>query len=185
VRSSRGADSSRHTKGAVSSAFESKAGLFPAIFEERTQPLLCYEVSDMAALTAAPCPCGRPLARIVSIQGRSDDILHMAGADGRTVAVHPLTLRSPMAGIGELRQYKIIHDDDGLHVLVALRDAAPAEEVSRRVDAALRSKLLAAGVPDPRLNVTVVAELPREQGHSAKFKLIESRTSAATPTPAP
>jgi len=154
---------------------------------KRTQPLLRYEVSDMVALTAAPCPCGRPHARMVSIQGRSDDILRMTGTDGRTIPVHPLTLRSPMAGIPELRQYKIIHDDDGLHVLIALRDAAPADEVSRRIDAVLRSKLLAAGVADPRLDVSIVAELPREQGHSAKFKLIESRTgsSTATPTPAP
>jgi phenylacetate-CoA ligase len=161
------------------------AKLLVTSFIKRTQPLLRYEISDMAALTAAPCPCGRPLARIVSIQGRSDDILHMAGTDGRTVAVHPLTLRSPMAGIGELRQYKVIHDDDGLHVLVALRDAAPADEVSRRIDAALRLKLLAAGVADPRLDVSIVAELPREQGHSAKFKLIESRTGPSAATSAP
>jgi hypothetical protein len=108
----------------------------------------------------------------------------MEGTDGRTIAVHPHTLRSPMAGTPELRQYKIVHDDDGLHVL---RNAAPADEVSRRVDATLCSKLLAADVADPRLDVTVVAELPREQGHSAKVKLVESRisSSAAIPAPAP
>lgn len=163
------------------------AKLLITSFIKRTQPLLRYEVSDMVALTTAPCQCGRPLARIVSLEGRSDDILHMTGPDGRTIAVHPLTLRSPMAEIPELRQYKIVHDDDGLHVLLMFRDAIPADEVSRRVDATLRLKLLAAGVADPQLEVTVVAELPREQGHSAKFKLIESRasSSAATPTPAP
>jgi class 3 adenylate cyclase len=32
------------------------------------------EISDMVALTTAPCACGRPLARMVSLQGRSDDI---------------------------------------------------------------------------------------------------------------
>ncbi len=153
-------------------------------FIKRTQPLLRYEISDMVALTTATCQCGRPLARMVSVQGRSDDILHMTGPDGRAIAVHPLTLRSPMAEIPELRQYKIVHDQDGLHVLLMLRDAIPADEVSRRVDATLRSKLLAAGVADPRLDVKIVAELPREQGHSAKFKLIESRTDPSAPTPA-
>jgi phenylacetate-coenzyme A ligase PaaK-like adenylate-forming protein len=163
------------------------AKLLITSFIKHTQPLLRYEVSDMVALTTTPCPCGRPLARMVSVQGRSDDILRMPGTDGRTIAVHPLTLRGPMAGIPELRQYKIVHNNDGLNVLVVPRDAAPVDEVSRRIDAALRSKLLAAGVADPRLDVSVVAELPREQGHSAKFKLIESRTSfsAATQTPAP
>jgi len=163
------------------------AKLLITSFIKRTQPLLRYEISDMVALTTAPCACGRPLARMVSVQGRSDDILRMTGADGRTIAVHPHTLKSPMAALPELRQYKIIHDDDGLHVLLVLRDAAPAHEVSRRIDATLRSKLLAAGVADPRLEVSIVAELPRERGHSAKFKLIESRTSssAAAPAPAP
>jgi hypothetical protein len=50
-----------------------------------------------------------------------------------------------------------------------------SDELARRVEATLRSKLLAAGVASPRLEVAIVAELPREQGHSAKFKLIESR----------
>lgn len=133
----------------------------------------------MVALTTAPCACGRPLARMASVEGRSDDILRMTATDGRTIAVHPLTLRSPMAALSELRQYKIIHDDRGLHVLVVPRDAVPVDEVSRRIDTKLRSALLDAGVHDPRLEVAIVAELPREQGPGAKFKLIESRTSVA------
>jgi phenylacetate-CoA ligase len=163
------------------------AKLLLTSFIKRTQPVLRYEISDMVARTTAPCPCGRPLARMVSLEGRSDDVLRMEGADGRTIAVHPLTLRSPMAALPELRQYKIVHDDDGLHVLVVLRDAVPGDEISRRVDATLRSKLLAAGVASPRLEVAIVTELPREQGHSAKFKLIESRTGsrAATRASAP
>lgn len=155
------------------------AKLLVTSFIKRTQPVLRYEISDMVALTTAPCPCGRPLTRMVSLEGRSDDILRLEGADGRTVAVHPLTLRSPMAALPGLRQYKIVHDDNGLHVLVVLRDAVAGDEISRRVDATLRSKLLAAGVASPRLEVAIVAELPREQGHSAKFKLIESRISSS------
>jgi len=151
------------------------AKLLATSFIKRTQPVLRYEISDMMAHTTAPCPCGRPLARIVSLDGRSDDVLLMKGADGRTVAVHPLTLRSPMAALRGLRQYKIVHDDDGLHVLVVLRDTAAPGEIAPRAEAMLRSKLLAAGVASPRIEVAIVAELPREQGHSAKFKLVESR----------
>ena len=160
-------------------ASEGVAGekLLATSFLKRTQPVLRYEISDIVALTTAPCPCGRPLARMVSLEGRSDDVLRMTGTDGRTVAVHPLTLRSPMAALPGLRQCKIVHDDDGLHVLVVLRDAVPGEEISRRIRATLLSRLLAAGVASPRIEVAIVAELPREQGHSAKFKLVESRVS--------
>jgi phenylacetate-coenzyme A ligase PaaK-like adenylate-forming protein len=166
------------------------AKLLVTSFIKRTQPLLRYEISDMVTRTAAPCPCGRPFARMLSVEGRSDEVLRMEGAGGRTVAVHPLTLRSPMSALPGLRQYKIVHDDDGLHVLLVVRDAVPGEEICRRVDATLRSELLAAGVASPRLEVAVVAELPREQAHSGKFKVVESRvrSSAAErepPTPLP
>jgi hypothetical protein len=43
------------------------AKLLVSSFIKRTQPLIRYEVSDMAALTTEPCPCGRPLARMVSL----------------------------------------------------------------------------------------------------------------------
>ena len=158
------------------------AKLLVTSFIKRTQPLIRYELSDMVALTTKPCACGRPLARMVSVEGRNDDILRMRGTEGRTIPVHPITLESPMAELPGLRQYKIIHDDDGLHVLVVLRDAGVVDEGSRRIDATLRSKLLDAGVAKPRLEVSIVAELPREQGHSAKFKLIESRTGSSEPT---
>lgn len=161
------------------------AKLLITSFIKRTQPLLRYELSDMVALTSAPCACGRPLARIVSLEGRSDDILHLEGADGRVVSVHPLTLRSPMAALPELRQYKIVHDDDGLHVLVMLRDGVAADRVSQRIETTLQAKLLTAGVADPQVDVTIVSELPPDQGHGAKFKLIESRTSSRAATLVP
>jgi phenylacetate-coenzyme A ligase PaaK-like adenylate-forming protein len=152
-------------------------------FIKRTQPLLRYELSDMVALTSAPCACGRPHARIASLQGRSDDILHLDSADGQSIAVHPLTLRSPMAALPELRQYKIVHDHDGLHVLVTLRDGVAADQAAQRIEEALCAKLLAADVADPCLDVTVVPELARDQGHAGKFKLIESRITPTTTTP--
>jgi phenylacetate-CoA ligase len=169
--------------GAVPDAIEG-AKVLVTSFVKRTQPLLRYEISDMVALTTVPCPCGRPLARMVSLDGRSDDVLRIMGTDGRSIAVHPHVLKSPMAALPDLRQYKIIYCDDVLHVLVVLRDAALADEVSRRIHTTLRSELLAVGVADPRLDVSIVAELPRDQGHSAKFKLIESRTSPGAATQA-
>jgi len=160
------------------------AKLLVTSFIKRTQPVLRYEISDLVALTAAPCPCGRPLARMVSVEGRSDDILQLAGAGGRMVAVHPLTLRSPLAAFPELRQYQVVHDDDGLHVQVVLRDGVAPAQAAERLAMALRAKLQALDVTDRRLDVAVVAALPRAQSPSAKFKLIESRVSSGAGTQA-
>jgi len=67
----------------------------------------------------------------------------------------------------------------------ATRDGVAADEAARRIDATLRAKLQSAGVADPGLDVRIVPELPRQPGHSAKFKLIESRTAPTPVTPAP
>jgi len=142
-------------------------------FIKRTQPLLRYELSDLVSLTSAPCPCGRPHARMVSLDGRSGDILHLKGEGMRSVAVHPITLRSPMASLPEVRQYQIVQDAEGLNVLVVLRDGVAAEEARRRIDVTLTSKLRAAGVADPQVRTMVMNYLPRDAGHGAKFNVIQ------------
>jgi phenylacetate-CoA ligase len=149
-------------------------------FTRRTQPLVRYELSDMVALSSEPCACGLPLARIVSLQGRSDDILRLDGAGGTSVAVHPHTLKSAMAAQAQLRQYKIVQDGHGLRVLAALRDGVHAEDAVTRIEASLRSALLAAGAADVPLDVTIVAELPPAEGIAGKFKVIESRVDSPT-----
>ena len=144
----------------------------------RTQPIIRYEISDMVAIDSAPCPCRRGLRRVVSLEGRSDDILHLPGrADGH-VAVNPITLRSPFNQIAEVRQYRVVHDIDGLTVLVVLRDGARRDEVVRHVHDALATTLTRAGASPPRLDVKVVDGLGRDQGHGAKYKLVESRVRA-------
>ena len=146
-------------------------------FIKRTQPLLRYEITDMVGLTTAPCECGRPLARMTSLEGRSDDILRFAGTDGGTVPVHPLTLRSPMAAFPELRQYKIVQDHDGLHVIAALRDGVAEDGAAQRIRATLSGSLFAAGVAVPRLEITIVPEVPRDHGVHGKFKVIEAKVA--------
>lgn len=144
-------------------------------YVKRTQPLIRYEISDMAAVSTTPCPCGRPLARMLSLTGRNDDILHFQGADQQPIDVAPLTLGSALSPISELRQSKIIHDHQGLHTLIAVRDDASAANTAELVKTALLTRLREQGISPPELDVTVVSNIPRQPGHSGKFKAIESR----------
>lgn len=141
----------------------------------RTQPIIRYELTDMVVIDSSPCPCGRQLRRVVSLEGRSDDILQLPGRAGGKVDIHPITLRSPFTNIAEVRQYRLVHDLDGLHVLIALRDGVRHDEVVAHVGDALTSTLVAAGASAPSLDVMVVDTLRRDQGHGAKYKLVESR----------
>ncbi len=143
-----------------------------------TQPLIRYEISDMVALESSPCPCGRRLRRVTSIEGRNDDILRLPAARGGEVAIHPFTLRSPFAHLPELRQYKVVNELDGLRVLIVTRPVADRQQVARRVHHSMTTALADAGACPRALHVEVVEALAREEGHGAKFKLIESRVGA-------
>jgi phenylacetate-CoA ligase len=146
----------------------------------RTQPLIRYEVSDMVAMAPGPCPCGRPFRLLQAVEGRNDDILHLEAAAGGTVAVHPLALRSALAGIGGLAQYKVVHDHDGLHVRAALRPGAadPAAAVALIRDR-LAERLAAQGAAHPVVEVELRDSLQDERDTAGKFKLVESRVGRA------
>ena len=141
----------------------------------RTQPLLRYEVSDMVAVAPEGCPCGRPFRLLAGIEGRNDDILHLPAAAGGTIAVHPLALRTALAGIPGLAQYKVVQDRDGLHVRVALRPGADPADAAHLVATRLAAKLTAQGATRPAIEVELRDTLQDERDTAGKFKLVESR----------
>jgi phenylacetate-coenzyme A ligase PaaK-like adenylate-forming protein len=143
----------------------------------RTQPLIRYELTDLVTISPERCPCGRPFKMIEKIDGRTDDVLSLASPAGGEVTVHPLVLRSPLAKVAGLRQYRIVHDDHGLHVEAVLMD-----DCGEQTRAELRSRLCAAleeaGAGATPVDVVQVEAIERHAG-SGKAKLIESRRSAA------
>jgi phenylacetate-CoA ligase len=139
----------------------------------RTQPLIRYELEDLVTLSPEPCPCGRPLRVIAALEGRTDDVLHLPGAGGGTVAVHPHALRSPLAGFSEVAQYRVVHDREGVHVELVLRATARPDTVER-VARGLRAALREHGA-DQTVEARPVERLARAPGPAGKLKLVESR----------
>jgi phenylacetate-coenzyme A ligase PaaK-like adenylate-forming protein len=139
----------------------------------RALPLIRYELSDSVTLAAGPDPGGWPMRRLAAVEGRSDDIVHLAAPGGGTVAVHPLHLRAPFAAFPDVVQYQIVRDHSGLSVSVVLRPHAPAD-LTDRVRAALADRLAGAGAVPPPITVTPVAQIAREGGPSAKFAVVKS-----------
>ncbi|TML26116.1 MAG: phenylacetate--CoA ligase family protein [Actinobacteria bacterium] len=141
----------------------------------RTLPLIRYELPDLVTLAPEPCRCGRPLRLVSEVAGRTDDVLRLPGGDGRTVAVHPLALRSPLAELSEVRQYRIVHDRAGLDVEMVLADGADPGAVGALVARTLTERLAGLGVQPPPIHARAVSRLERAAGPAAKLKLIESR----------
>ena len=43
----------------------------------RALPLIRYEISDIVTMANGPCACGRPYARVASIDGRREDYVRL------------------------------------------------------------------------------------------------------------
>jgi phenylacetate-CoA ligase len=137
-----------------------------------SQPLIRYELSDAVLLETGPDPSGRPFDRIARIDGRSDDVLRLPGADGGVVAVHPYRLRAPFVRLLDVLQYQIVHRHDGLLVRIVARSSA-RRDLPEKVRVAVGSALSDAGAAAP-VRVELVPAIEREPGHAAKVKLVVS-----------
>ena len=139
------------------------------------QPLLRLEVTDVVTIDPDPCPCGRILARMKTIYGRSDDVLSLCSRDGGQVAVHPLHFalltRDP-----QVREFQVIQEGPLLRVLVVPRHpSSPAtarsdDELETRLSHAIGQQLIGLGVQDPHVTVERRSELARTAG--GKLKLV-------------
>jgi len=146
--------------------------------ENRTLPLIRYELADRVVESPDPNPAGRPYRHLASIDGRTADTLTFPARAGGTVAVLPLRIGAPFAGLPQVRQFQIVHAPAGLEVRLVLGPEA-APETPAIVRAAVLRVLEEAGAEPPPVVVTPVAELEREPGPAAKLKLIVSRTGYA------
>ena len=118
--------------------------------------------------------CGRPFRLLSSVEGRSDEILSLPAAGGGEVAVHPLALRSPMAAVADLKQYRILYDHPHLNVRAALRAGAAPEPAKARIATGLQEQLLALGAAPLEIDVELVNSIEGGRDSAGKFKIIDS-----------
>jgi phenylacetate-coenzyme A ligase PaaK-like adenylate-forming protein len=135
----------------------------------RVQPLIRYELSDSIILAAESSAA--PYSVIERVDGRSDDILRVAGVDGGEVALHPYLLREPFAALPEVRQYQIVLDCERLSARVVLGRGAGADLLPRLLET-LELVVAHAGARVP-VAVVPVQTIEREAGHAAKIKLVK------------
>jgi phenylacetate-coenzyme A ligase PaaK-like adenylate-forming protein len=142
--------------------------------ENRTLPLIRYELSDRVTMSPDPKPAERPYRHLAGIDGRTADTLVLPRRDGGTVALIPLRLGAPFARLPAVRQFQIVHEPGRLEVRLVLDPAAPTGTLEQ-VRAAALGVLDEVGAVAPDVVVTAVTELEREPGPAAKLKLIVAR----------
>ena len=118
-----------------------------------TQPLIRFEVTDLVAVEPEPCPCGRTLTRLRSLEGRAEDVLRLGGVD-----VHPLQFALVTAD-PDVREFQVVQQGEALRLRVCLRDGAG--EAPARLRARVGARLEELGVPRPSVEVETVDALER------------------------
>lgn len=94
-------------------------------------PLLRYRTRDITSLNYAPCRCGRTLARMHRLRGRSDDMLIIRGVNVFPSQIEAVLMETP----GVAPHYQLFIDREGqldtLEVQVEVDEATFSDEVKQ------------------------------------------------------
>jgi len=142
-------------------------------------PVIRYRTGDLASLDPSPCRCGRTLARMSLVVGRTDDMLIIRG-----INVFPSQVESVVVQFPELSphyQLRITRERtlDDLEVRIEVdpsRDGGAAADGGAVLEARVAERLR--GVVGIHIRVSVVppGSLPRSEGGKLR-RVIDERTS--------
>jgi len=124
------------------------------------QPLIRFEVTDVMTFADEPCACGRTLTLVPSMEGRTDDVLNLPGANGRRVPVHPMQFGVVTAD-RDVREFQVVGTNGHLELRLVLRDDADRAAASRRVRDRVCERLCEIGVASPHVEVELFDALER------------------------
>ncbi len=136
----------------------------------RVQPIIRYKMSDSVTVSPDPCPCRSPLP-VIRIEGRTDEILTLPTAAGRTIDLLPAALRTVMETMPGLYRWQIIQTaptqlDVRLEVNEGEKTASLWPAVQQRLDDCLAKQ----GVQ--HVSVVLSADPPHANPSSGKFRQV-------------
>lgn len=134
----------------------------------RTMPLIRYEITDRLTMAPRPCRCGRQTTLLARIDGRSGDVLHLAGRQGAEVAVAPAQISAIFRGL-RISGWQLSYGRDHVQVDIVTVDGARDTDL---VAAHLARGLADLGAVAPKISVRRVAELAR--GLSGKLTVMQT-----------
>ncbi len=132
--------------------------------------MLRYRTRDLTRIVKTPCACGRTMARMDKVKGRSDDMLKIKG-----VNVFPSQIESvlmPMEQISPHYMLYVRHEGytDTLEVKVELVDASLLERYSdlEKLTCMIRSRLRTVLGIDARVTLVEPKSIERFAGKAKR-----------------
>ncbi len=128
-------------------------------------PLVRFRTGDLCRLDPSPCPCGRTLARISRIEGRTDNVVIVKG-----INLFPERVGQILAGqVGEEPVYQLVVHREGpldcLEIRIEVREALFFDKMTlqREFLQKLVTKLTQGTGVTPRLKLVEPHSINREQ----------------------
>lgn len=121
----------------------------------RAEVLLNYRLGDVVRLSREPCPCGRQLPTIESIEGRSDDLLLLPSGE----EVHSLVILEGLRSVPGVVQVQVVQEEPERFELRCV----PAPETDRAAAAENLLEALSVGLGIPVMaRVTWMEQIPAD-----------------------
>jgi phenylacetate-CoA ligase len=99
-------------------------------------PFLRYRTSDVGALRAEKCPCGRGLELMDVVEGRSNDFLIMS--DGRRI--HSSAIHAALSGLAGICNFQLRQESSGHIRVLLVVDGQWSEESQRKLETNLSER---------------------------------------------
>jgi phenylacetate-CoA ligase len=138
-------------------------------------PLIRYRTRDITSLDYSPCPCGRTLARMKKVLGRSDDIIIIKG-----VNVFPSQVESILMEMeGVEPRYQIIADRvegvDTLEVKVEMNERVFSDEIKNLQNIASQVERKLREIVGVSVKVKLVAPESLQPAEGKVLRVIDRR----------
>lgn len=154
-----------------------KGELVITTLTKEAMPLLRYRTRDITSINPEPCRCGRTLARMSSVEGRTDDMLIIRG-----VNVYPSQIESVLMSIkGIGPHYEIVVTKKGyldeLTVNVELADPDMLDKYQKLEELRnlIRSKLKSVIQIDANVKLVEPKSLARFEGKAKRVKDLRNK----------
>lgn len=133
-------------------------------------PILRYRTRDITSINPEPCMCGRTLARMSKVKGRTDDMLIIRGVNVFPSQIEEVLLNIPEVG----PHYQIVVRKSGymdeLEIDVELLDASLLERYAEleRLREKIKHKLKVTLLIDAKVNLVEPRSLKRFEGKAKR-----------------
>jgi len=133
--------------------------------------LLNYRLTDLASFASDPCPCGRTLRKLVTVDGRAEDVLVLE--DGEFL--HPRAIWGAIKPHAEILQYQLVQEAPRRFLLKLV---TPDQDAYQRVSASLAREMEVLLGLGAEVETVQCGELPREAGGKVRTVVALPRTSS-------